>query len=168
MKMKFLMMMSIFATMLQFTPHVFAQNDEQPMGKHRWEQRLANLSPEERQKFRAARQKAMQEPSVQAAHEKMRQAHKEFRDAMHAAHTRIVDRNSRRFGILESLRDSLADLRMLSAGTVLQPLARVVRDGALLQSKEAELVVSGADVALVPTEPNRLEYVPEEMDQKRV
>jgi hypothetical protein len=27
----------------------------------------------------------MQDPAVQAAHEKMRQAHKEFRDAMHAA-----------------------------------------------------------------------------------
>jgi hypothetical protein len=27
----------------------------------------------------------MQEPSVQAAREKMRQAHKEFRDAMHGA-----------------------------------------------------------------------------------
>jgi hypothetical protein len=29
--------------------------------------------------------KAMQDPAVQAAHDKMRQAHKEFRDAMHAA-----------------------------------------------------------------------------------
>jgi len=27
----------------------------------------------------------MQDPAVQAAHDKMRQAHKEFRDAMHAA-----------------------------------------------------------------------------------
>src|ERR1700736_1578952 len=84
MKMKFLIKMSVLATMLQFTPDVFAQSDE-PMGKRRWEQRLANLSPEERQKFRAARQKAMQEPSVKAAHEKMRQAHEEFRDAMRAA-----------------------------------------------------------------------------------
>jgi hypothetical protein len=33
----------------------------------------------------AAHRKAIQEPSVQAAREKMRQAHKEFRDAMHAA-----------------------------------------------------------------------------------
>lgn len=43
------------------------------------------LSPEERQKLQTARQTAMQDPSVQAARDKMRQAHKEFRDAMHAA-----------------------------------------------------------------------------------
>jgi hypothetical protein len=77
--------MSILATALQFAPMVFGQDEDQPMGRHRWEQRLANLSPEERQKLQAARQKAMQDPAVQATHEKMRQAHKEFRDAMHAA-----------------------------------------------------------------------------------
>ena len=63
----------------------FLQGDQAKRGGRRWEQRLANLSPEERQKFEAARQKAMQDPSVQSAHDKMRQAHKEFRDAMHAA-----------------------------------------------------------------------------------
>ena|SRR5438105_474882 len=77
--------MSILATALQFAPMVFGQNEDQPMGRHRWEQRLANLSPEERQKLHAARLKAMQDPAIQATHEKMRQAHKEFRDAMHAA-----------------------------------------------------------------------------------
>ena len=55
------------------------------MGSRRWEQRLANLSQEERQKLQSARQKAMQDPAVQAAHDKMRQAHKEFRDAMRTA-----------------------------------------------------------------------------------
>ena len=35
--------------------------------------------------MKAARQKAIQDPSVQAAHEKMRQAHKEFFTAMRAA-----------------------------------------------------------------------------------
>jgi hypothetical protein len=79
--------MSIFALALQFTPVIRAQDDED-QGKggrgRRWEQRLANLSPEERQKFEAARQKAMQDPSVQAAQDKMRQAHKEFQEAMRA------------------------------------------------------------------------------------
>ena len=79
--------MSILTAALQLTPIVFGQDaDEQGKGRrNRWEERTANLSPEERQKLQAARQKAMQDPAVQAAHEKMRQAHKEFRDAMHAA-----------------------------------------------------------------------------------
>jgi uncharacterized protein YbaA (DUF1428 family) len=84
--MKLLMTMSILVASLQFAPVVFGQDEEQGKGgRGRWEQRLANLSPEERQKLQAARQKAMQDPAVQTAHDKMRQAHKEFRDAMHAA-----------------------------------------------------------------------------------
>jgi len=63
------------------------------MGRRRWEQRLSNLSPEERRKLQAGRQKAMQDPAVQAAHDKMRQAHKEFRDAM----TRPCSRPIRQF-----------------------------------------------------------------------
>jgi hypothetical protein len=85
MKMKSLITMSMLAAALQIAPVVFGQDEDQPMGRGRWEQRLANLSPEERQKVQAARQKAMQDPAVQAAHDKMRQVHKEFRDAMHAA-----------------------------------------------------------------------------------
>ena len=77
--------MSILATALQFAPTLFGQDEDQPMGRHRWEQRMANLSSEERQKLQAARQKAMQDPTVQAAHDKMRAAHKEFRESMHAA-----------------------------------------------------------------------------------
>ena len=64
---------------------ICGQDEEQGGRGRHWEQRLANLSPEERDKVRAAHRKAMQEPSVQSAHEKMRQAHKEFQDAMHAA-----------------------------------------------------------------------------------
>ena len=78
--------MSILALAFQFVPEIRAQDDdEQGKRGRRWEQRLANLSPEERQKFEAARQKATQDPSVQAAHDKMRQAHKEFQEAMRAA-----------------------------------------------------------------------------------
>ena len=78
--------MSILVLMLQFAPVIRAQDgEEQGRRGPRWEQRLANLSPEERQKFEAARQKAMQDPSVQAAQDKMRQAHKEFQETMRAA-----------------------------------------------------------------------------------
>ena len=87
--MKLLMTMSILAVALQLAPVVWAQDEEQARGRRRWEQRLANLSPEERQKLQSARQKAMQDPAVQAAHDKMRQAHKEFRDAMRVAMLKV-------------------------------------------------------------------------------
>lgn len=70
------------------------------------------------------------------------------RETMQNTIAQIDELNLRRFGLLESLRDSLADLRMLPAGTVLQPLARIVHDVALLQDKEAELSIEGSDVAL--------------------
>jgi hypothetical protein len=85
MKMKLLMTMSILGMALQFTPVARGQNEEQGKRGRRWEQRLANLSTEERQKVQAARRKAIQEPSVQAAREKMHQARKEFHEAMRAA-----------------------------------------------------------------------------------
>jgi hypothetical protein len=85
MKMKLLMTISILGMAFQFAPVARGQDEEQGKRGRRWEQRLANLSPEERQKVQAARRKAIQEPSVQAAREKMRQAHKEFRDAMRGA-----------------------------------------------------------------------------------
>jgi chemotaxis protein histidine kinase CheA len=70
------------------------------------------------------------------------------REALRSAVAVIDERNMRRFSLLESLRDSLADLRMLPAGTVMQPLARIVHDVALLQDKEAELSLTGTEVAL--------------------
>lgn len=85
MKMKLFTTMSILAIAVQLAPLVQAQDEEQGRRGRRWEQRLENLSPEERQKLQTARQTAMQDPSVQAARDKMRQAHKEFRDAMRAA-----------------------------------------------------------------------------------
>ena len=85
MKMKLLITMSILGVAFQIVPVARGQDEEQGKRGRRWEQRLANLSPEERQKVQAARRKAMQEPSVQAARQKMRQAHKEFRDAMRGA-----------------------------------------------------------------------------------
>lgn len=87
MKIKSLITVSILAGALQLSPVVLAQGPKGTEGGRggRWQQRLANLTPEEREKLKAARQKAMQDPSVQAAHEKMRQARKDFMAAMHGA-----------------------------------------------------------------------------------
>jgi tripartite-type tricarboxylate transporter receptor subunit TctC len=41
---------------------------------------LANLSPDERAKLRAAHQQAMADPAVQAARDRQRQAAREFRE----------------------------------------------------------------------------------------
>ena len=45
----------------------------------------ASLTDAERAKLRAAHQKAMSDPSVKAAHDKLRQARHEFREVMHPA-----------------------------------------------------------------------------------
>ena len=78
---------SLLVGALQFSPVLFGQDsNQQPAGRGgRWQQRLANLSPEEREKLKAAHQKAMQDPAVQAAHEKMRQARQEFIASIRAA-----------------------------------------------------------------------------------
>ncbi len=91
MKMKSLMTMSILVAALQITPITFGQDANEPGkgGPRHQEERFANLSVDEREKLKAARQKAMQEPLVQAAREKMRQADKEFRDALHASMLKI-------------------------------------------------------------------------------
>jgi len=87
MKMKSLMTMSILAAALQTTPISFGQDANEPGkgGPRHQEERFANLSADEREKLKAARQKAMQDPLVQAAQEKRRQADKEFHDALHAS-----------------------------------------------------------------------------------
>jgi len=84
MKIKSLIIVSLLVGALQFSPVMFGQgqNGNEPGRGGHWQQRLANLSPEEREKLKAARQKAMQDPSVQAAHEKMREARREFVTAM--------------------------------------------------------------------------------------
>ena len=70
------------------------------------------------------------------------------REQLRNAVARMTERNMRRSSRLEELRDSLADLRMLPANTILQGMHRIVRDVALNQDKEANLVISGADVAV--------------------
>src|SRR5260370_30060854 len=81
------MTMLILGAAMQLASVALGQPSDQT-GKgwrHNHDERFANLSSEERQKVEAAHQTAMQDPAVQAAHEKMRQARKEFHDAMHAA-----------------------------------------------------------------------------------
>jgi hypothetical protein len=46
---------------------------------------LANLTEDERARLRAAHQKAMMDPAVQAAREKLRQARREFREILRPA-----------------------------------------------------------------------------------
>ena len=47
--------------------------------------RWANLSEEERARLKAAHQKAMADPAVQAARDRLRQARREFREVMRPA-----------------------------------------------------------------------------------
>ena len=86
MKIKSLITTSILIGALQLSPIVSGESPSSDGPRRgRWQQRLANLSPEEREKLKSARQKAMQDPGVQAAHEKMRQARKDFITSMRAA-----------------------------------------------------------------------------------
>ena len=84
MKMKLLVTISIFTAALHFAPVAMGGNWE-GKGLRQREGRFANLAPGEREKLKAAHDKARNDPAVRAAKDRMRQARKEFRDAMHAA-----------------------------------------------------------------------------------
>ncbi len=78
---------SVSVALLTLSSVVLAQ-DSDHAGKgwrHNQEERLGNLSAAERQKVVTAHQTAMQDPGVQAARQKMRQARKDYKTAMHAA-----------------------------------------------------------------------------------
>jgi hypothetical protein len=88
--MKTKMLLTIFATAaaLQFAPAASAQAPDDQAGWRRGGRRahmLANLSADERAKLRAAHQKAMADPTVQAAKDRAKQAMKDFRDMRRAA-----------------------------------------------------------------------------------
>ncbi len=93
MKLKTLLIISAAAATLQFASTGFAQVPDAQghdwNGKHgrhgEHAQFLANLSVEERAKLRAAHQKAMADPALQAAKDRMRQARRELRDSRRAA-----------------------------------------------------------------------------------
>jgi hypothetical protein len=76
------------AAALQFTPALLAQPPaDKPARQFQMERRArwASLSEEERSKLKAAHQKAMGDPAVWAAREKLRQARREFRDVLRPA-----------------------------------------------------------------------------------
>jgi len=76
----------------QLSPNVFAQSPpdrpDRPFRQFLTERRaarLANLTEDERARLRAAYQKALQDPAVQAAREKLKQARREFREILRPA-----------------------------------------------------------------------------------
>jgi hypothetical protein len=80
------------ACVAQFAPGLQAQQPpdrpDRPFRQFQNERRarlLANLNEEERRRLRAAHEKAMADPAVQAAREKLKQARREFREVMRPA-----------------------------------------------------------------------------------
>jgi len=88
MKAKFsFLLVPTLAAALQFAPTVLAQGPaDKPFRqlqerRARWE----SLSEDERSKLKAAHQKAMEDPAVQAARDRLKQARREFRNVMRPA-----------------------------------------------------------------------------------
>ena len=85
-KLTFLLVPTLAAA-FQFAPSVQAQSPADKPAKHQMERRArwANLNEEERSRLKAAHQKAMSDPVVQAARDRLRQARREFREVMRPA-----------------------------------------------------------------------------------
>jgi Spy/CpxP family protein refolding chaperone len=84
------LLLPALACVSQFAPALCAQPPDRPDRPFRPFQnerraRWANLTEEERGRLRAAHDKAMADPAVQAAREKLRQARREFREVMRPA-----------------------------------------------------------------------------------
>jgi len=79
------------ACVAQWAPGVLAQQPpDRPDRPNRFQTErrarlLANLTEDERARLRAAHQKAMADPAVQAAREKLKQARREFREVLRPA-----------------------------------------------------------------------------------
>jgi hypothetical protein len=75
------------AAALQLTPIALAQppgdKPARPFQERR--ARWASLNEDERAKLKAAHHKAMEDPAVRAAHDRLKQARREFRDVMRPA-----------------------------------------------------------------------------------
>jgi hypothetical protein len=90
MKLTYLLVPAL-ACVSQFAPNVRAQppdRPDKPARQFQTERRarlLANLTEDERARLRAAHEKAMADPAVQAAREKLKQARREFREVMRPA-----------------------------------------------------------------------------------
>ena len=86
-KLTFLLVPAL-AAVLQFAPAVLAQPPtDKPARQLRMERRArwATLNEDERSKLRAAHQKAMADPAVRAARDRLKKARQEFRDVMRPA-----------------------------------------------------------------------------------
>ena len=86
-KLAFLLVPTL-AALLQFAPDVRAQSPaDKPARQFQMERRArwASLTEEERSKLKAAHQKAMADPAVRAARDRLRQARREFREVMRPA-----------------------------------------------------------------------------------
>jgi Spy/CpxP family protein refolding chaperone len=82
------LLVPILAAALQFAPTVLAQPPaDKPVRQFQMERRAhwASLNEEERSKLKAAYQRAMVDPAVRAARDKLRQARREFREVMRPA-----------------------------------------------------------------------------------
>ncbi|MDP9005200.1 MAG: hypothetical protein M3N12_10490 [Verrucomicrobiota bacterium] len=85
-KLTFLLVPTLAAA-LQLAPTALAQGPADKPFKQFQERRArwATLSEEERAKLKAAHQKAMEDPAVRAAQDKLKQARREFREVMRPA-----------------------------------------------------------------------------------
>lgn len=86
-KFSFLLVPTLSAA-LQLAPTVLAQPPgDRPFRPFQMERRArwASLTEEERARLKAAHQKAMADPAVRAARERLRQARREFREIMRPA-----------------------------------------------------------------------------------
>jgi hypothetical protein len=88
MKAKFtFLLLPALAAALQLAPTALAQSPaDKPMRQFQERRaRWTNLTEEERSKLKAAHQKAMEDPAVRAAHDRLKQARREFREVMRPA-----------------------------------------------------------------------------------
>jgi hypothetical protein len=94
-KLNFLLVPAL-ACVAQFTPNLCAQSPSPDRSERTFRQfqnerraerraRFQSLTEDERTRLRAAHQKAMQDPALQAARDKMRQAQREFREMLRPA-----------------------------------------------------------------------------------
>lgn len=92
------------AAALQLVPTLLAQEPpDRPFRPFQNERRarFANLTEEERARLKAAHQKALEDPAVRAAQERLRQARREFRQVMRPA---MIKADPSVQAILEKLR----------------------------------------------------------------
>jgi len=86
-KLAFLLVPTLAAA-LQIAPGVRAQSPtDRPARQFQMERRArwANVNEEERSRLKAAHQKAMADPAVRAARDRLRQARREFREVLRPA-----------------------------------------------------------------------------------